>query len=212
MPIIFSKNINSGRIGILADNQDALRNVKNWGIISVSVNLRALFQVGLDYELVYSLNDQYVRHIESLTSYNEVLAAIEAADVDMATRCREMVDAKMTAAVSKVFWQLMSDPTTDQSIDELAMAVGLSSRYLGSQFKKQVGVSISQFKRLVQINHAIEDLIGTNLSMAELAERYDFSDQAHFSRVFHALTGITPKEARTDAAKIADWNLYDYLF
>lgn len=144
LPIIFSKNINSGRIGILADNQDALRNVKNWGIISVSVNLRALFQVGLDYEL--------------------------------------------------------------------AMAVGLSSRYLGSQFKKQVGVSISQFKRLVQINHAIEDLIGTNLSMAELAERYDFSDQAHFSRVFHALTGITPKEARTDAAKIADWNLYDYLF
>ncbi|MCQ4965931.1 hypothetical protein NE652_13460, partial [Bifidobacterium pseudocatenulatum] len=68
-----------------------------------------------------------------MTSYNEVLAAIEAADVDMATRCREMVDAKMTAAVSKVFWQLMSDPTTDQSIDELAMAVGLSSRYLGSQ-------------------------------------------------------------------------------
>lgn len=212
LPIIFSKNINSGRIGILADNQDALRNVKNWGIISVSVNLRALFQVGLDYELVYSLNDQYVRHIESLTSYNEVLAAIEAADVDMTTRCREMVNAKMTAAVSKVFWQLMSDPTTDQSIDELAMAVGLSSRYLGSQFKKQVGVSISQFKRLVQINHAIEDLIGTNLSMAELAERYDFSDQAHFSRVFHALTGITPKEARTDAAKIADWNLYDCLF
>lgn len=139
MPIIFSKNINSGRIGILADNQDALRNVKNWGIISVSVNLRALFQVGLDYELVYSLNDQYVRHIESLTSYNEVLAAIEAADVDMATRCREMVDAKMTAAVSKVFWQLMSDPTTDQSIDELAMAVGLSSRYLGSQFKNRSG-------------------------------------------------------------------------
>ncbi|MCQ4974436.1 hypothetical protein NE662_09390, partial [Bifidobacterium pseudocatenulatum] len=34
LPIIFSKNINSGRIGILADNQDALRNVKNWGIIS----------------------------------------------------------------------------------------------------------------------------------------------------------------------------------
>ena len=61
------------------------------------------FQVGLDYEMVYSLNDQYVRHIESLTSYNEVLAAIEAADVDMAMRCREMVDAKMTAPVSKVF-------------------------------------------------------------------------------------------------------------
>lgn len=212
LPIIFSKNINSGRIGILADNQDALRNVKNWGIISVSVNLRALFQVGLDYELVYSLNDQYVRHIESLTSYNEVLAAIEAADVDMAMRCREMVDAKMTAPVSKVFWQLMSDPTTDQSIDELAMAVGLSSRYLGSQFKKKVGVSISQFKRLVQVNHAIEDLIGTNLSMAELAERYGFADQAHFSRVFHALTGVTPKEVRADATQIADWNLYDYLF
>lgn len=212
LPIIFSKNINSGRIGILADNQDALRNVKNWGIISVSVNLRALFQVGLDYEMVYSLNDQYVRHIESLTSYNEVLAAIEAADVDMAMRCREMVDAKMTAPVSKFFWQLMSNPTMDQSVDDLAMTVGLSSRYLGSQFKKQVGVSISHFKRLVQINHAIEDLIGTNLSMAELAERYGFADQAHFSRVFHALTGITPKEARADATQIADWNLYDYLF
>lgn len=212
LPIIFSKNINSGRIGILADNQDALRNVKNWGIISVSVNLRALFQVGLDYELVYSLNDQYVRHIESLTSYNEVLAAIEAADVDMATRCREMVDSKMTAPISKVFWQLMNDPTNAESIDELALEVGLSSKYLGSQFKKQVGISMNHFKRLVQVNHAIEDLIGTNLSMMDLAERYGFADQAHFSRVFHRLTGITPKEARADTTKIADWNLYDYLF
>ena len=127
-------------------------------------------------------------------------------------RCCEMVDTKMTAPVSKAFWQLMSNPTMDQSVDDLAMTVGLSSRYLGSQFKKQVGVSIGHFKRLVQINHAIEDLIGTNFSMAELAERYGFADQAHFSRVFHALTGITPKEARADATQIADWNLYDYLF
>ena len=114
LPTIFKNNLNSGRVGVLAEN-DELRSVKNWAIISVSVNLRAFFTVGMDYEMAYSLNDQYVRDIERLQSQHEVLAAIERIDVDMATRCKTLLSAKMTAPISKVFWRLMKDPTSPAS-------------------------------------------------------------------------------------------------
>src|SRR5699024_11073986 len=39
--------VNSGRIGILADGSN-LRNIKNWGIISTSVTLRATIHAGMD--------------------------------------------------------------------------------------------------------------------------------------------------------------------
>ena len=211
LPTIFKNNLNSGRVGVLAEN-DELRSVKNWAIISVSVNLRAFFTVGMDYEMAYSLNDQYVRDIERLQSQHEVLAAIERIDVDMATRCKTLLSAKMTAPISKVFWRLMKDPTTAATIADLARAVDLSTQYLGTSFKKQVGVSINQFRQLCRINYAIEDLLDSDLAIGEIAAKYDFADQAHFSRVFHHWTGVSPKAAQQDRRTITDWNLYDYLF
>ena len=94
----------------------------------------------------------------------------------------------------------------------LARAVDLSTQYLGTSFKKQVGVSINQFRQLCRINYAIEDLLDSNLAIGEIAAKYDFADQAHFSRVFHQWTGVSPKAAQQDQRTITDWNLYDYLF
>ncbi|WP_252902404.1 hypothetical protein [Paucilactobacillus hokkaidonensis] len=68
--------VNSGRIGILSDESN-LRNVKNWGIICTSVTLRAAINTGMDYDQAYSLNDHYVRTLETLNSYDEVMTMIE---------------------------------------------------------------------------------------------------------------------------------------
>ena len=43
-------------------------------------------------------------------------------------------------------------------------------------------------------------LRGPEITQAEIALELGFADQSHFSRVFHRLTGMTPKAWQTIAA------------
>jgi len=80
----------------------------------------------------------------------------------------------------------------DLSPEKVAIACGISKRYLHELFSDENG-TVSQFireQRLIACREMLESL-GT-LSIAEIAYRYGFSDQAQFSRLFKAMFGQTP--------------------
>ena len=145
------KNINSGRIGILADNQDALRNVKNTGYYLGFRKSARCFKLGWLWTGIL-LNDQYVRHIESLTSYNEVLAALR-------QRCgygHAAVGWLMPRWLRRqqVFCAWWVIRLRTKNIDELAMAVGLSSRYLAASLSRSGSASANLnawFRSIMQL-------------------------------------------------------------
>lgn len=81
------------------------------------------------------------------------------------------------------------------SCEEVAQACGLSTRHLLRIFS-QVGTTPKQFLLTKRIELAVRVLTSKthqHLSIAEIAYQCGFSNQAHFSRVFKALTGHTPK-------------------
>lgn len=210
---ILQQTLASGRIGNLAPGDD-LRSMKNWGIISVSVNLRAVFQVNLDYEVAYSLNDYYVQQIETATSTSKIIAIVQEANLDFTLRCRKIVSTHMTTPIEATFWTLMHHPDAPLITNDLAQSVDLSPAYLGRLFKQEVGLTINQCYRLIQISQIIEDLmtITPTPSLIDLTTQYHFSDQAHLSRTFKHWTNLTPKEFMQNTSQLANWNLYDYIF
>lgn len=78
------------------------------------------------------------------------------------------------------------------SPDFVADACGISKRYLHELFG-DTNQTVSQFIREERLI-AARDLIATSpiLSMAEIAYRFGFSDQAQFSRLFRSMFGQTP--------------------
>lgn len=84
----------------------------------------------------------------------------------------------------------LSNPSlTPESIAE---ACGISKRYLHNLFK-DVNGTVSQTIRDLRLL-AAHDILGVNShhSIAEIAYRFGFSDQAQFSRLFKAYFGETP--------------------
>ena len=80
---------------------------------------------------------------------------------------------------------------------QVATACGISTRYLHKLFQGEE-FSVGQWIREIRLQGAVADIrrSGTGRTLAEIAYKWGFSDQAYFCRSFKSRFGVTPKEAR----------------
>jgi transcriptional regulator GlxA family with amidase domain len=81
-------------------------------------------------------------------------------------------------------------------IDELCKLCHLSRSSLFEAFKKRTGVSPINYKHTVMIQHALDMLAHTNMTVDEISQAVGFSSSNYFRTVFTKLTGKSPKEVR----------------
>jgi len=90
----------------------------------------------------------------------------------------------------------LADP--DLNTISVAKAHFISSRYLQYLFREE-GLTVTGYIRSRRIGRCRVDLVDPAhgaLSVLEIAQRWGFLDGAHFSRVFKASVGITPRDYR----------------
>ena len=77
------------------------------------------------------------------------------------------------------------------SMRTLAHLTGLSSNYLITAFRREVGISPHRYQAQVRVYKAKHDL-QTQKPLAQVAIDAGFCDQSHFNRCFKRLVGVTP--------------------
>ncbi|WP_226628206.1 helix-turn-helix domain-containing protein [Alloyangia pacifica] len=82
---------------------------------------------------------------------------------------------------------------------ELAREVGLSEGWFSHAFKRTTGKTPLQWQQEQRISAVKECLLHEDLTIAEIALRFEFSDQGHLTRVFRRHAGITPSAWRREA-------------
>jgi AraC-like DNA-binding protein len=88
------------------------------------------------------------------------------------------------------------------SVDVVARAVGVTSRHLNRAFAAEPTTTVTQYILARRLERARADLTSPQLAhfrVADIAFRWGFSSQAHFSRLFRARFGCSPSQARTAA-------------
>ena len=78
----------------------------------------------------------------------------------------------------------------------IATEAGRHPVYLARAFRRHYGCSVGAYVRRARLDWAAERLAGTAEALSEIALRAGFSDQSHFSRLFRAHTGHTPRGYR----------------
>ena len=82
------------------------------------------------------------------------------------------------------------------SLGKLARRVGLSPSRLRHLFKAEVGMSPTQYHKVLRMEEA-KELIGTTfLSIKEIRRRVGIKDKNQFTRDFKRFYGITPAQCR----------------
>ncbi len=77
------------------------------------------------------------------------------------------------------------------SIDDLALACGMSSGHFIRAFRQAYGVTPHQYLVQVRLNHA-QRLLAAGVSATEAAVEAGFYDQSHLTRWFKRTLGMTP--------------------
>jgi AraC family transcriptional regulator len=84
----------------------------------------------------------------------------------------------------------------DLSLQHLAGVAGMSLDGFIRVFKQSTGVPPHRYILRKRVERAQALLGNPALSLAEIALRTGFADQSHFSRMFHRLTGLAPRQYR----------------
>lgn len=85
------------------------------------------------------------------------------------------------------------------SVKYFADKVFLSPNYFGDLVKKETGKSAQEYIQYKMIERAKDLIVGTELTMSEIAYELGFHYPQHFGRLFKKQVGVTPNEYRQEA-------------
>lgn len=102
-------------------------------------------------------------------------------------------DDQMLAKLVPASLALIRAQAGQVSMKQLANDLYISQRQLERLYRTQVGMTPSQYARLVRVERA-RDLLKTHrhLSAAQVGAALGFYDQSHFIRDFKSIIGVTP--------------------
>lgn len=85
------------------------------------------------------------------------------------------------------------------TLAEISIECGLSPSYFAKAFKVSTGVTPHRWMARLRIAKAADLLKSSNLTLAEVAAKCGFADQAHFTRAFGEAKGVTPSAWRKES-------------
>ncbi len=86
-----------------------------------------------------------------------------------------------------------------QTLTDLAELAGVHPVHLAREFRKNFGCTIGEYVRHLRIEFACRQLSAPAMSLVEIAGAAGFSHQAHFTRIFKQIVGISPGRYRAAA-------------
>jgi AraC-like DNA-binding protein len=102
------------------------------------------------------------------------------------------------AALKKVTAAIRRDLSRDWTVEALAATLGLSAGHFSRAFRRSTGASPRQWIIRQRIDAAMERLLTTRDSLAEIAFACGFAEQTHFTRTFTRVIGTSPGAWRRD--------------
>lgn len=137
------------------------------------------------------------RTVEDVATYSEGMSDQILDLLQMMTTGRGTVVSTSRLMAAKMF---VAEHLTDPSLctEQVARAVGVTSRHLNRAFAAE-GTTVSQYVHDRRLDGARADLTSPDMAehrIADIASRWAFASQAHFTRAFRARFGCTPTQVR----------------
>lgn len=199
------KFIETEGVGLLS--RDCVTNLKYHFVITTAFITRLCVEAGMELEQAFRLSDFYILKLDNLHTTEAVAQLHDRMALDFTGKMRYLVrNQGVSKPIITCIDYIYAHITERITIEELAAYTNLSASYLSRLFKKEVGVSVSDYVREKKIEKAQHLLKYCDYSLIEIANYLSFSSQSHFIQLFKEFTGMTPKKYR-DIHCRSDWSV-----
>lgn len=193
-----------GEYIVLAKN-NPLRSWKNLVICFITICCRAAMEGGLPTETTYALSDVYIQELEDLASIKDVEDFASKVFLDLTDRVRRLKEQKHSKLITMCQNYVSKNLNENISLSVIAKQLNVSKTYLSNQFRKEVGIPLSDYILKEKISEAKRMLLYTQFPILEIYMALGFCDQSHFTKVFKRVTGLTPKQFRDSYSSSMIW-------
>lgn len=189
--------------GIRFHSDNNIRNAKNNCLALLILVSRAAIDGGLKPDTAYTLCDYYAQRIEDTNNVSETSLICKTLLEDYTQRVRDLKEHdELSRAVYNCCDYISAHITDDLSIEFLASRAGYTEYYFSRKFKKEIGISISEYIKREKIKKAQILLSSTNMDIVEISTELGFSSRNYFSDTFQKITGCSPAKYRKEHSKI----------
>ncbi len=189
--------------GVHISTENPVNQAKTSLIVFISLCSRAAIEGGLSPEAAYSVGDRYIQDLFRCDTISELRTLSHNMYEDFIERVRKC------KAASNLSIQIRScrdyiDMHLEEPLDlkGLADRVGYTEYYLSRKFKQEMNISIGGYIRQARVERAKVLLTTTDLSIADIAERLQFSSSSHFSDSFRRLVNVLPQAYRREHLRV----------
>ena len=103
---------------------------------------------------------------------------------------------KENGFVSEIKNYINENFSSNVELSTICKKLGYNSHYVGNTFKKQTGLTFTEYLHKVRIKRACFLLTSTTMSIAQVANEIGYQNITYFYRVFKEKMGVDPKTFR----------------
>ncbi|MHB0864972.1 helix-turn-helix domain-containing protein [Paenibacillus sp. SEL3] len=183
------------KVGVLSKSS-FIRSKKNLAITSITLATRSSIEGGVLSEQAFSLSDLFIQRLEEMNKSEEIDQFLVEALLTFTQKVRQAKERRYSKTITMCQNFIHNHLYSKINHEQIANYVKLSPGYLSILFKKEVGVSVSEYIQQARIDEAKNLLAFTDRPITEIGELLSFTDQSYFTKMFKKMTGVTPRKYR----------------
>ncbi|EHO52372.1 helix-turn-helix domain-containing protein [Lentilactobacillus kisonensis] len=188
--------IKSGSYGQLVIGNE-LRQKKDLAITATTLFTRAAIRGGLPPDAAFALSDSCIQKIEAETLIESVNMLIRKIGYLFIERVRNHAQRASSIPIYLVKDYIYKHLHERILLVDLAKSVNCSVSYLCKSFKKETGMTISNYIAQQRVGEIESYLIFTQKSLTEIAIDLGFHDLSYLTKTFKKVDTISPTQFRS---------------
>ncbi|GAA0182734.1 PocR ligand-binding domain-containing protein [Clostridium sediminicola] len=160
---------------------------------------RAVVDGGADRDRITKINNDIIIKLRETKNLQDISYWTTKALNEFTENVLTLNDSKNSQTIKKAINYINKNYMNNISLDKVSSYVHLNSSYFSTMFKKELGMSFTNYLNKVRIENSKALLSDLNYTILDIAIIVGFDDQSYYSRVFKKLTGKTPKEYRNNS-------------
>ncbi|MGE7881558.1 helix-turn-helix domain-containing protein [Bacillus sp. NPDC094077] len=173
-----------------------LRRHKNICISSITLATRYAIKGGLPSGIAYKIYDLYIQKAENSKDTESLWELLKNVFCTFADRVKTQKTQQHSKTISICQNYIFKNIYNPISVKQLAKIANVNPDYLSILFKKEVGISLSEYIQRERIEEAKKLLTFTTYSLSDICAWLNFSDQSYFTKIFKKFTNETPGKYR----------------
>lgn len=191
-----------GKLSDLLESRitDDLRNAKNYLIVLNTLARKAVEQGGVHPIYIDSVSTDFALQIEAAKSVNECDNLFLKMIHNYSRLVQKHSQKNYSLLIQKVITCIDTDISADLSLKTQAKLLNVNPSYLSTLFKKETGVTLTDYVNNKRVDRAKSLLKKSNIQIQNVAQSCGILDVNYFTKIFKKYTNLTPKEYREKEA------------